>query len=118
MGFLLPLSRGWGFPLPTRPFSFPLPFLLPCARKIELPPLRFLLPPVLVLRLPLSSFHSSTGPRCSKPLPTTEETDSADLMDARDSADGAEDQDIPAGKRGGWEGSEVSIKEVEWLRST
>src|SRR3954470_5082682 len=39
-------------------------------------------------------------------------------MDARDGTDGAEDQEVPAGERGGWEGSEVSTEEVEWLRST
>src|SRR3954468_1106793 len=26
--------------------------------------------------------------------------------------------EVPAGERGGWEGSEVSTEEVEWLRST
>ena len=39
-------------------------------------------------------------------------------MDARGGADGAEEQEIPAGERGGWEGLEVSAEEVEWLRST
>src|SRR3954463_844531 len=66
-GVLLPLSRGWGFHFPHAR-SVSLAFLLPRAYKIELPPLRFLLPLSRALRLPLSSFDSNTGPRCSKPL--------------------------------------------------